>query len=197
MESLNHLVVSSQVRPRRSARRVVEGTQAMAHAVALRVLRDWGMVEDASQEVYLRAFRRLGTLEQPSAFAGWLRRIVIAVALNMRRARRATLRRLDEIPDGPVPDEAETSWSDAQRQCLASGLLTLTAEERRLCDRRYYGRWSTAQLASEANVGEVTMRKRLQRIRDNLRKAIEVAEHRGDRRLPSLFATQRTGAARL
>jgi hypothetical protein len=78
----------------------------------------------------------------------------------------------------PVLDEAETHWSEAQRHRLAAALLTLSPEERQLCDRRYHGRWSTGRLAMTAGVDETAMRKRLQRIRDKLRKEIEMAEQR-------------------
>ena len=158
--------------------RVVDATQVMARAVARSVLRDSSMAEDAAQEAYIRAFRRLRELDEPAAFAAWLRRIVITVSLNMRRARRETLLRLDDAPDVPVLDEAETSWTERQRLSLAGALLTLTAEERRICDRRYHGLWSVARLAHEAGVEEAAMRKRLQRIRDKLRKEIEMSEQR-------------------
>lgn len=157
---------------------VVRATQMMVHAVARRVLRDASLAEDAAQEAYLRAFRRLSDLDEPSAFIAWLRRIVITVALNMRRSRRVTLLCLDDAPEVPVLDEAETRWSEYQRQRLAGALLTLTAEERRICDRRYHGQWSAARLATDAGIDEAAMRKRLQRIRDKLRKEIEVAEQR-------------------
>jgi phenylalanyl-tRNA synthetase alpha subunit len=49
--------------------------------------------------------------------------------------------------------------------------------ERRLCDRRYHGGWSIGRLAADSSVDERTMRKRLQRIRDKLRKEIEMSEH--------------------
>ena len=139
------------------------------------------MAQDAVQQAYLRAFRRLSDLQEPAAFPGWLRRIVITVALNMKRATRRTLLRLDDVPEVPVLDEAETRWSDLQRHRLASALLTLTPEERQLCDRRYHGGWSIARLARNAGVDEAAMRKRLQRIRDRLRKEIEMAEQRGIR----------------
>jgi hypothetical protein len=59
--------------------------------------------------------------------------------------------------------------------------LTLTPEERQLCDRRYHGRWSTSRLAAHAGVDNAAMRKRLQRIREKLRKEMEVAEQRAIR----------------
>jgi RNA polymerase sigma factor (sigma-70 family) len=179
MEPLNALVVRARAGDFEACGRLVQATQVMVYAVALSVTRDSSMAEDAAQEAYLRAFRRLGDLEEPAAFIGWLRRIVITVALNMRRARRLTLLQLDDVADVPVLDEAETSWSELQRRRLAGALLTLTSQERRLCDRRYHGHWSTARLASDAGVDESAMRKRLQRIRDKLRKEMEVSEQRG------------------
>jgi RNA polymerase sigma-70 factor (ECF subfamily) len=159
-------------------RRLVEATHRMAYAAAYGVLRDSGLAEDAVQDAYLRAFRHLADLDSPGAFPGWLRRTVITVSLNLRRGRRRTFLRLDDVPDVPVLDEAETRWSDLQRQRLASALLTLTREERVLCDRRYHGGWTAARLAREAGVGEAVMRKRLQRVREKLREEIEMSEQR-------------------
>jgi RNA polymerase sigma-70 factor (ECF subfamily) len=176
---LEELVVGAQAGDLDAFGRLVQQTQAMAYAVAKGVLRDSGLAEDAAQDAYLRAFRRLADLEDPASFAGWLRRIVITIALNMRRARRVTFLPFDDMLDVPVLDEDETSWTDLQRRRLAGALLRLTSSERLLCDRRYHGGWSTARLAKEAGIDESAIRKRLQRIREKLRKEIEVAEQRG------------------
>ncbi len=181
MEQLNLLVARAKAGDFDAFGRLVQGTQAMAYAVAVRVLRDPELARDAVQDAYLRAFRRLGDLAEPAAFMSWLRRIVITVAGNIRKASRATLLRLDDVPVTPVLDEAETSWSEAQRRLLAGALLSLTRDERRQCDRRYYGHWSTARLAKEAGIDEPVMRKRLQPIRDKLRKEMEMAEQRNVR----------------
>ena len=135
--------------------------------------------------------------DEPAAFIPWLRRIVITVALNVRRQRRVTLLQLEDTDDVPVLDEAETRWTDLQRQRLAQALLTLSPGERRLCDRRYHGGWSTARLAQDAGVDEPAMRKRLQRVRDKLRKEMEVAEQQRNeaRRGPPRFSGQNRRAA--
>jgi RNA polymerase sigma factor (sigma-70 family) len=179
MDPLNDLVVRARAGDLDAYGRLVNATQTMVYALALGVLRNSSLAEDATQEAYLRAFRNLPALEEPAAFITWLRRIVISVALNMKRGQRLAFLRLDDVPDVPVLDEAETSWSELQRKRLAGALLTLTADERRLCDRRYHGHWSTTRLARDAGVDEATMRKRLQRVRDKLRKEIEVSEQRG------------------
>ena len=178
MEPLNDLIHRARAGDLEAFGRLVRATQPMAYAVARGVLRDGAAAEDASQEAYLRAFRRLGELSEPAAFMSWLRRIVVTVALNMRRGRRHTFLRLEDVPDVPVLDEAETQWSELQRRRLSGALLTLGGEDRQLCDRRYHGGWSISRLATQAGVDEAAMRKRLQRIRDRLRKEMEVIEQR-------------------
>jgi RNA polymerase sigma factor (sigma-70 family) len=184
MPSLTELVRHAQEGDREAYGRVVEVTTPMAYSVAYRVLRDPGLAEDACQESYLRAYRRLGELRDPAAFAGWLRRIVVTVASNMRRAHRATWLPLNDALDVPVLDEAEGQWSEAQRRTLARALFNLTPAERRLCDRRYHGGWSVTRLAADAGVDEAAIRKRLQRVRDKLRREMEMSEQQAMYALP-------------
>lgn len=181
VDRLSGLVVRAKRGDLDAFAELVRATQRTAYGAAKGVLRDAELAEDAVQESYLRAYRQLGALEAPAGFIGWLRRIVVTVALNMRRARRRTFLRLDDVPEVPVLDETETGWTDAQRRQLAGALLTLTPGERQLCDRRYHGQWTTTRLAREAGVAEPVIRKRLQRVRDKLRKEIEMAEQRGIR----------------
>jgi RNA polymerase sigma-70 factor (ECF subfamily) len=176
MEPLTQFVKRAQAGDLDAFTAVVRLTQRMAFAVACTVLRDAAQAQDAVQDAYLIAFRRLADLDDPAAFAGWFRRVVITASLNTRRARRQTFLQLEDAPDLPILDEAEARWSEAARLRLARALLTLSREERRLCDRRYHGGWSTARLAAGAGVDEAAMRKRLQRIRDKLRKEMEMTE---------------------
>src|SRR5687767_14598187 len=102
MNALADVVVAARSGDVEAYGRLVQATQTMAYAVGLSVLRDSAAAQDAVQQAYLRAFRRLGDLQDPATFAGWLRRIVVTVALNMRRARRRTLLCLDDVPDVPI-----------------------------------------------------------------------------------------------
>jgi RNA polymerase sigma factor (sigma-70 family) len=178
MEPLNPLVARARDGDLDAFGRIVGATQTMAIALAVNVLREREAARDVVQEAYLIAFHRLADLEEPAAFLSWFRRIVITAALNARRGRRHAFLQLDDAPETPILDEAETRWSDLQRLRLSAALLTLSGDERRLCDRRYHGGWSTARLAADAGVDEPAMRKRLQRIREKLRKEIEMSERR-------------------
>ena len=154
MEHADHLVVRAKEAISTRSAGSCGATQTMAFAVACSVLRDRGLAQDAAQEAYLVAFRRLGDLDEPAAFLAGS-----GASSSPSRSTRGgrggiTLLRLDDVPDVPVLDEAETSWTELQRQRLAGALLTLSADERRLCDRRYHGQWSTARLARDAGVDE-------------------------------------------
>jgi RNA polymerase sigma factor (sigma-70 family) len=179
VETLSSFVVRARNGDLDAFGQLVRQTQTMVFAVAVNVLRDAGLAQDAAQEAYLTAFRCLSELQEPAAFLAWLRRIAISVALNARRARRLTFLRLDDVPEVPVLDEDETSWTELQRRRLAGALLTLSTDERRMCDRRYHGQWSVGRLARDAGIDEAAMRKRLQRVRDKLRKEIEMSEQQG------------------
>src|SRR5271156_4060147 len=127
-DDVSDLVLAARAGDVAAYGKLVQATQAMSMAVALDVLREPAGAEDAVQEAYLRAYRSLQDLEDAAAFPGWLRRVVITVALNLRRAHRVTLLSLDDGASVPVLDEAERQWSDAQRHRLAAALLRLNAE---------------------------------------------------------------------
>ena len=173
---LTELVRAAQAGDLRAYARLIHATQAMVYAVARRVLRDHADALDATQETYLRAYRVLAQLSDAAAFAGFLRRIAIRSAHDVRRARRMSFAPLPEIDAVPVLDEREQRWSEAQRAALSRAIMTLSNDERRITERFYHGDWSAARLAADAQVSEPTMRKRLQRIRDKLREEIEMME---------------------
>jgi DNA-directed RNA polymerase specialized sigma24 family protein len=89
---------------------LIHATQSKVYALARSVLHDPALAEDAAQQAFLRAFRRLGELQE----------------------------RLDDVPEVPVLDEAESRWSDLQRHRLSAALLSLSSEDRQVCDRRWF-----------------------------------------------------------
>jgi DNA-directed RNA polymerase specialized sigma24 family protein len=95
VNELMRLVEQAQAGDLEAFGRLVAATQRMTYAVTRSVLRDPAAAEDATQETYLRAFRRLSDLEHPAGFIPWVRRIAISVALNLRRATRVTFLQLD------------------------------------------------------------------------------------------------------
>jgi RNA polymerase sigma-70 factor (ECF subfamily) len=57
----------------------------VVHALVRRLTRDAREAEELTQDVYLRAWQRLGSFRGESGFATWLVRLAVNVALNNRR----------------------------------------------------------------------------------------------------------------
>lgn len=75
--------------------------------VASRFFRERSQVEDASQEVFLRAYTHLADYEGRGSLEGWLTRIATTTCLNLlRNSQRRPESELVEMP------EAEADWLD-------------------------------------------------------------------------------------
>ena len=110
--------------------------QRQAVAVSYRLLGNTPDALEVTQEAFLRAFRKLSSLDKPEAFGGWLLRIVSNLSLNYRRGRkhRSTLP-LDDVlggdadpADGGDPSRRMEGHELGQR--LQAALDTLPAKQR-------------------------------------------------------------------
>ena len=91
--------------------------QDMAVGYAFSLLGDYHLAEDAAQEAFLDAFRKLPTLRHPEAFVSWLRTVVFKHCDRLRRCRpvaeplkvedeRFTA---DDMDPGEAAEQAETA----------------------------------------------------------------------------------------
>lgn len=78
-------------------------------SVASRFFRQRSLVEEAAQEVFLKAFTQLGSFEGRGSLEGWLTRIATNTCLNMVRG----AKRRPEFTVSDLTDD-EQSWLDQQ-----------------------------------------------------------------------------------
>ena len=78
-------------------------------SVASKFFRQRSLVEEAAQEVFLKAFTQLGSFEGRGSFEGWLTRIATNMCLNMVRSSK----RRPEFTVSDLTDD-ENSWLDQQ-----------------------------------------------------------------------------------
>src|SRR5439155_24770783 len=95
---------------------IVARHQAMVCGVALGILGDFAASEDAGQEAFLTAWRKLHELREPERLRAWLGQIARNAALGQLRRRREH-ESLDDaltLPDqSPPPDENAASAEEA------------------------------------------------------------------------------------
>ena len=86
--------------------------QRRAVSVAYRLLGNIEDASDVSQDAFVRAYRNLSQLDDPSRFGAWLMRAVSNLSLNYRRARKVrSTTSLDDVLTGA----AEVRSPDGQR----------------------------------------------------------------------------------
>ncbi len=159
--------------------RLVTEHQGWLIAVVRGILHDEQAAEDAVQEAFLKAFRQLPSLQDAQAFPSWLRRIGLSIALNQLRSRRLTFVDATMAESLPAEDsQAEFARKDELLSFLRTAMVGLSPDDRRVCERFYHGGWTAARLAESEGISAVAMRKRLERIRKQLRKEIEMNQQK-------------------
>ncbi len=83
-------------------------------SVASRFFRQRTLVEEAAQEVFLKAYTQLGSFEGRGSFEGWLTRIATNTCLNMVRSAKRR-------PESTVSDLTEDEQSWLERQSAGDG----------------------------------------------------------------------------
>jgi RNA polymerase sigma factor (sigma-70 family) len=158
---------------------LVDRTQRMVFATALSVLKNRELSLDAMQETFLRAFSRLGSLDDPQAFPAWLKQVALSAARNLLRRSRISFVDVSLLSEVVVDDSGILALEAADERtealsCLQRAVVRMSPFDRRLCERFYHGGWTAARIAEEEGISGVAVRKRLERIRKWLRKEIEM-----------------------
>ena len=101
-------------------------------STASRFFRQRSVVEEAAQEVFLKAFTQLGSFEGRGSLEGWLTRIATNTCLNMLRAGK----RRPELTVSDLSDE-EDQWleqqlADTKQRSVESNLVAADLADRLL-----------------------------------------------------------------
>jgi RNA polymerase sigma-70 factor (ECF subfamily) len=98
---------------------VVERYRDMVYTICKRMLVNEADAMEAAQDVFLKAFRAVGTFQGKAKFSTWLYRITYNQCISVIRRKVRVIDLVDEIPEG------EISENDI------NGLEMITVEERR------------------------------------------------------------------
>src|SRR5262245_47486082 len=125
-----------------------------AYALALRILRDQMLAENAVQDAFLTVWRSAGTYRPERATPStWILTLVHRRAVDI--VRREQLRRADPIEEHDESTEDatyETVVARAEAARVRCALARLTPAQRRLIDLAYYGGFTQAEMAVELDL---------------------------------------------
>lgn len=162
--------------------------QSMVYSLALRLLGDAEEARDVAQEAFLKAYRHIGTFRGDSGLKTWLYRLTVNQASNhrrwWRRRRRQETVSLDAshgemsatlgdqiASDGRSPEQVALG-RERQRLLLAA-LESLKHDYRVAVVLRDIEELSYEEIAETVGVPVGTVKSRIARGRDELRKRLE------------------------
>lgn len=144
--------------------------------VAMSVLRDRALADDATQETFMRAWKSAASLSSPQGMVGWLVRIAQRTALDVRRREaRPTQGGHAAEPEAHDPRFAETprgvegAWEAWQIRCA---LDALPPEEREVVRLAHYGQLTHSEIATSLGVPAGTVKSRSHRAHRRLATAL-------------------------
>ena len=165
---------------------IVRRFQDMAVGTAYAVVGDWQRAQDIAQEAFLAAWLHIQRLENPAAFPGWFRRIVVGKCHRELRHRDARAVRAPDsdliICPGPTADLAVHAAE--RRDIISHALRALPDDERLVAVLHYIGGHTYEDVAAFVGIPVTTVDHRLRRSRKRLRRV-------GTKGLQELLASQR------
>jgi RNA polymerase sigma factor (sigma-70 family) len=156
---------------------LLERQRAPLHAMALQILGHGPQAQDAVQDAFIIAVKKIDLLREPEAVGGWLRGILRNVCLMRRREDRA------EISFGELPRLVESGLSEssveeaierlALREWVWTSLSELPEPMRVTAMLRYFGSYSSyEEISAILSVPVGTVKSRLSQAKAKLADAL-------------------------
>jgi len=151
-----------------------------AFGLAVRVLRDEALAEDAVQDAFLSVWRGASRFIPERAKAStWIMTLVHrrAVDLVRREERRRTDPLPESEPDSGGPSAADSTWLHLERERVQAALRQLPDQQREALELAYYGGFTQSELAERLGEPLGTIKSRmfagLARLRELLDNSID------------------------
>ncbi|RKU32480.1 hypothetical protein C6499_03200 [Candidatus Poribacteria bacterium] len=158
---------------------LMEKYQKQVHATVWRTIKDFHIAEDIVQETFLKAHQKLGTLNDPHRFSGWLNAIATRRCLAWFREKRLNTQLSESISSaikqndpysGYLAGEQAKAASQELREIVRKWLVKLPENERIVTTLHYFDGMSCDEIAAFLGVTTNTIKSRLNRARNRLKK---------------------------
>lgn len=135
----------------------------LAYALALRILRDQTLAEDAVQEAFVAVWRSAARFEVGRAKAStWILMFVHRRSVDLvRRQEHRHTEPLEAAPQAIGGSAEEAVWRRLERQRIQRALGRLPRHERETIELAYYGGFTQAEVAEQLGIPLGTVKSRM------------------------------------
>ena len=157
---------------------LVKKYQKPVHALVWRKIGDFHIAEELTQDTFLIAYKKLGTLKKPQRFASWLYVIATRRCLAWLRKKRIWMQSLEGTSSSQyekatysqyIVEENERTAVESQRDVVKKLLAKLPESERTVITMHYFSEMSSAEIGAFLGVSANTIRSRLRRAQQRLK----------------------------
>jgi RNA polymerase sigma-70 factor (ECF subfamily) len=148
----------------------------MVYVVCWQRLRNHAEAQEVAQDVLIKAFEKLHQLEEPAAFAGWLRSIAVRQSINRCTRRPPSIAVEPEVldrPDNRHEAPLESLLLRERKAQLQEGLQRLASLDRNTLVAFYLNGRSLVEMSDDFEAPVGTIKRRLHVARKRLAKELE------------------------
>jgi RNA polymerase sigma-70 factor, ECF subfamily len=144
---------------------LVRRHQSMVFSLAWRFLRDRGLAEEVSQDVFLSLHRNIGSIQSPAHAMAWLRRVAAQRAIDEgRRRQRRPLVALEKVAEPAASERASGPAADPlMDETLRRLVASLPETPRMVMVLRYQEDLDPSEIAEVLEMPVATVKSHLQR----------------------------------
>jgi len=170
------LVVSAQQGNREAFGELATEFQGSVFAVVMKRLRNTAEAHEVTQEVFMRALRKLGQLRDPVRFVGWLHRIAVRLSINRAVRRPRETVQGPEVFAGVSGQNTAEPWErmakTEQAEQLRAGIGRLRDLDRDTLTAFYFQGQSLQEMSDHFGSPIGTIKRRLHTARHRLREQL-------------------------
>ena len=158
---------------------LVRKYQKQVHTLAWRKIGDFHIAEDITQETFLQVYQKLETLEDPARFPSWLYVITGRLCIAWLRKNQRHTEPLEDTDVSEIETEAYSryvaterakTFDEARRDLVEKLLARLKEGNRTVITLHYLEGMTYAEISNFLGVSENTIKSRLRRARQQLKK---------------------------
>ncbi|MCK9399293.1 MAG: sigma-70 family RNA polymerase sigma factor [Bacteroidales bacterium] len=149
---------------------LIDRYQQTIFNIILRMVGDFETARDLTQDVFVKAFEKMGGFNFKYRFFSWIYRMAIneAINYNRKRPKNISLNGIDPL----LAENPEASDHESSNRLLHNGLLNLTDDYRVLVLLKYYCGFSYEEINEVTRIPVKKVRSRLFIAREQLRKGL-------------------------
>ena len=157
---------------------LVKKYEKQIHAFVWRRVRDYHIAEEITQDTFLRAYEKLGTLRDPNRFSSWLYMIATRCFLTWLGEKRVPMQSLEAMSEAEVEalfyaqymaEQTEKLATEKQREIVEYLLQKLPTRERTSVVLHYLSEMTCEEIGDFLEVSPNTVKSQLHRARKRLK----------------------------